>query len=356
MYLLNSVEEISPLIGQPMVINFIIFSSYFAILLLSSVISLYSDQIIAGNNNYNTTALGFLLKSFLILFLLYEIIISKKGCSIFCWLDHFFITNYNLFLILFVITIMTYLINLFFNIFFQKIGVLQDYYLSVLLIVLNIPILFIVNNFFSFLFILEFLNTIIFFKLISSKTGNYSNFKNYYFSKKNISLIFYQFWATFYSNMFLFYFFISCIYIFGTSTWYLINFIVFSLEYSYLYEWLKMFLLSVCLLLGIFLKLGIAPLHIFKLEVYDGLPFLAILFYTTFYVSVFFIYFAYIFSYFMISMLFFSSSFIILFLMCGLFYTIFNSLFNIQLLKTFFALSTILNLSFFFIMLIVIVV
>lgn len=84
MYLLNSVEEISPLIGQPMVINFIIFSSYFAILLLSSVIPLYSDQIIIGNNNYNTTALGFLLKSFLVLFLLYEIIISKKGCSIFC--------------------------------------------------------------------------------------------------------------------------------------------------------------------------------------------------------------------------------------------------------------------------------
>jgi len=82
-YLLNSVEEISPLIGQPMVINFIIFSSYFAILLLNSGVPLYSDQITAAISNYNTTALGFLIKSFLILFLLYEIIISKKGCSIF---------------------------------------------------------------------------------------------------------------------------------------------------------------------------------------------------------------------------------------------------------------------------------
>lgn len=111
------------------------------------------------------------------------------------WSEHLFLSNYSILLILFVFLISLYIIYIFYNVFFQKINLLKEYYFSTLLILLFFPYLFVVNNFFSFLFFLEYINTLILFKLISSKFNktNISEQTNFYSSKKFISLIFYQF-------------------------------------------------------------------------------------------------------------------------------------------------------------------
>ncbi len=66
-------------------------------------------------------------------------------------------------------------------------------------------------------------------------------------------------------------------------------------------------------LFSIFLKIGLSPLHLFKIEIYKGIPFLTIL----------------------------------IFLILGCFYLIFL-IFDINFLKVFFAYSTIINSIFFF--------
>lgn len=149
--------------------------------------------------------------------------------------------------------------------------------------------------------------------------------------------------------MFLFYFFINILHKTGTTCWYLLNFIIFELNFSFFTEWCYILIISLSFILSIFLKLGVSPLHLFKVEIYDGLPFPSILFYTTFYVSAFFVYLIFIFSYLCFSIFSFLTTFLLYFLSFGLLYTVLNSIFNIQLLKTFFALSTILNISLFFI-------
>merc|ERR1711976_695499 len=102
-------------------------------------------------------------------------------------------------------------------------------------------------------------------------------------------------------------------------------------------------------MLSVFLKLGSAPLHLFKVEIYDGLPYVSILFYTTFYVSVFFIFLLYFLSYLCFSLYNYIIFIIVYFVLSGLIYIIFNSIFSIQLLKTLFAYSTLLNIAFFFV-------
>lgn len=44
-------------------------------------------------------------------------------------------------------------------------------------------------------------------------------------------------------------------------------------------------------MLGMFFKIGFTPSHLFKIEVYKGIPFVSILFYTVYYFMSFFLYF-----------------------------------------------------------------
>lgn len=68
-----------------------------------------------------------------------------------------------------------------------------------------------------------------------------------------------------------------------------LNFINLNLIYLnnfnfYLFLWVPFFI-------GFFLKIGLTPLHLFKIEVYKGIPFISIFFYTTYYFLSFFLFF-----------------------------------------------------------------
>jgi len=88
------------------------------------------------------------------------------------------------------------MLYIFYNIFFQKINFYKDYFFSIIKLLFAFPYLFLVNNFLAFIFILEYLNTIIFYKLISSKLNRNevnSSKINYFPSKKYVNVIFFQF-------------------------------------------------------------------------------------------------------------------------------------------------------------------
>jgi len=129
---------------------------------------------------------------------------------------------------------------------------------------------------------------------------------------------------------------------YGTSEWFVLQFINrLDLENSYTYS-LLLRVLVVVFLLSIFFKLGITPFHLFKIEVYKGIPFLSIFFYTTYYFSVFFIFFLYLLSDLLSSFVIQYYLFLISILFIGSIYII-VLLFDVNFIKAFFAYSTIIN-------------
>ena len=101
-----------------------------------------------------------------------------------------------------------------------------------------------------------------------------------------------------------------------------------------------------------FFKIGFTPSHLFKIEVYRGLPFISILFYTIYYFMSFFLFFVFMVFYHLNSFKFFIWFFLFLFIILGLIYII-SLLFDVNLLKTFFAYSTVINSLMFIILLFV---
>jgi len=95
-------------------------------------------------------------------------------------------------------------------------------------------------------------------------------------------------------------------------------------------------------ILGFFLKSGLAPLHLFKIEIYRGLPFFTIFIYTFLYFLSFFLYFIYLVHWLMPHILFYNAYILEFFVAYGVLY-LSMTLFSSRHTKTFLALSSILN-------------
>lgn len=155
-------------------------------------------------------------------------------------------------------------------------------------------------------------------------------------------MVFFQYWVTFFSTIFIIYFYLNIFYVYGTS-----NFLIFqylnSIEIkNTLVENVFIRIIVCVFLFSIFFKLGVTPLHLYKIEIYKGIPFLSIFFYTTYYFAIFVIFF-----------LFFLVDFIggfipqyylilVILLLSGSIYTILL-LFDVNFIKAFFTYSTIIN-------------
>jgi NADH:ubiquinone oxidoreductase subunit 2 (subunit N) len=125
---------------------------------------------------------------------------------------------------------------------------------------------------------------------------------------------------------------------FNSTEWTFLNLCNFFIKLpKYFYFYFFIFIL------GFFLKIGLTPFHLYKIEVYKGLPFVTILIYTILFFIVYFLFFSILFlknisafySYYWLSML--------LLLLLGVCYIIFL-LFDVNFIKSFFAYSTIVNL------------
>lgn len=155
-------------------------------------------------------------------------------------------------------------------------------------------------------------------------------------------MVFFQYWVTFFATIFIIYFYINIFYLYGTSEWFVFQFLsLLDIENNYAQSNMVRIIILV-FVLSIFLKLGITPFHLFKIEVYKGLPFLSVFFYTTYYFVVFFTFFIFIlsdllccfehqYSFFLFFVLFFGSIYLTVLL------------FDVVFLKAFFAYSTIIN-------------
>lgn len=155
-------------------------------------------------------------------------------------------------------------------------------------------------------------------------------------------MLFFQYWATFFSSILFVYVIIIYIYIYGTTEWVILNFLNLIQNLQLNLNHIIIVLISFVLIISFLIKIGLTPIHLYKLEVYKGLPYLSIFFYTTFYFLIFFIFFIVLFLNYIGVFITTYWYLTLLLLLLGISYTI-SLIFNVNLLKVFFAYSTIIN-------------
>lgn len=292
----------------------------------------------------NTTFLNFYM--YIVAYKLLDVYFIR-GKSSLVWFNHFNLNNFTINLLYFFILIGLCLFT-FLNVLDAKTDNVKsiDYFFSISNVILIIPYLFFINTIFTFLFLLELVSVMLLYKLISSKiwfkkTEKLKNLANN-IPQTYVNMIFFQFWVTFLSTIFIIYFYICMFYMHGTTDWFLIQYLN-SLECRYLSSAITLTkMLILIFLLSIFFKLGLTPFHLFKIEIYKGLPYLSIFFYTTYYFTVLFVFFIFLLSDFLFVYSTYYYLFLVILLVVGSFYVIFL-MFDVNLLKAFFTYSTVLN-------------
>jgi hypothetical protein len=119
-----------------------------------------------------------------------------KGKTIALLFGNLIVTNFNVSVIFFIFLINLNLLFCYKNLILQKINYSNDFFFAILNLNLFLPFIFLSNNIFNFIFFLELLGILVFFKLVVSKNNSVEFFKkkkNFFFSKKFINMIFYQF-------------------------------------------------------------------------------------------------------------------------------------------------------------------
>lgn len=331
--------------------NFLIFLSFWSFFLKNNF---FSVRINPSSNDilYNSK---FLKKVHYIFFLNWNFInylyfflfifLFKFDNNLF-WFNHLKINNFILNLIIIIIflnLLLNFLVKFLKN---SNINYNIDYFSSIYNLIIFIPIMFLSNTLYTFLFILELNSLLILYKFSVSRNWfsknnyldkNFSNF-NRLLPKSYLNMLFFQYWANFFSSMLIMFSIFNIIFLFGSSEWIILNYLNYlNINYnSYLiFLWIPFFI-------GLFFKIGFTPLHLFKIEVYKGIPFISIFFYTTIYFLSFFLFFTILCMYNFNSFKYYWNFILLFFIILGLFYSIIL-LFDVNLIKSFFAYSTVVN-------------
>jgi hypothetical protein len=268
-----------------------------------------------------------------------------KNYSMVFWWNHFKLLNMN-FNIILLFFFMNYLyLVVAESAFLQNSTYKSEFFFALNNLTIFLPLIFFINTLFTFFFLIELNSSIIFYKFINSTSFFYKNKRNFNNSqtpKYFISMLFFQYWAAFFSSILFVYVILMYLYLFNTTEWVMLNFFNLVQVSSVGFDYTATAIITFILVLAFLLKIGLTPIHLYKLEVYKGLPYITIFFYTTFYFLVFFLFFVllllnyigvFVLTYWYV---------LIFFLLLGIFYAM-NLLFNVNLLKVFFAYSTIIN-------------
>lgn len=319
-----------------------------------------SNDILKNSNFLKKVNYNFFTNFFISIFLyiILYIFFFKFDYLLF-WFNHLKFNNIilNLVIVLFFINfIMINIIKFYKN---KNINFNIDYFFALFNLSIFIPMMYLSNSMYTFLFLLESNSILILYKFSVSKYFFKSPKENDKFKflkntpKHYINMLFFQYWINFFSSIILFVSVFNILLLLGTSEWFLINVLnKFNFNIYYNDNFYYNFFLYFIFILGMFFKIGFTPSHLFKIEVYRGIPLISILFYTVYYFMSFFLFFVVMFFYYINSFRLFIWFFLFIFIIFGLIYII-TLLFDINLLKTFFAYSTVINSLTFIILLFV---
>lgn len=272
---------------------------------------------------------------------------TKTQQSLFWW-GHCFLSNSNLNLVYYIATLN--LIYMFILFFLKRynLSLTVEYVFSLFNLNTVVVLIFYANTLYTLIFFLELISVLVFYKFNVSKFwfNGKSTSVSLKFSKLlpkyYVNTLFFQYWSAFFSSILIFYALLNIVSQYGSAEWLILNFTK-TIDLNVRYFSNTEFLFTILpLFFGIFFKLGLTPVHFYKIEVYKGLPLISILFYTTYYFFIFFIFFIYFFAYLLTSFIFWSWLFFTLVVLSGFLYLL-SLLFDGYLLKSFFGYSTVIN-------------
>lgn len=337
----------------PFIINFL---TYWAIFFKLNFFSIqqnlnFLDKVKSIPNKIRNIHYIFFVKlNFMYILIILIFFIDYHGYIETFWWNHFKLSNMFINVI-----IVLLIVNFIFVIVVSSLGVNSgvykiDYFFSLTNLSNFLPLIFIVNTIFTLLFVLEVNSILIFYKFVSSKfwyNTKKPSINNYTFKrllpKNYLNMLFFQYWGTFFGSSMLMFSVISYLYMYSSTEWTFLNILnKVTIQLSYHHDYINNIIISAILLFAFLIKIGFTPIQLYKLEVYKGIPYLAIFFYTTFYFLVFFLFF-------ILLIIFYYSSFLcywwytlLLVLVFGGLYVL-NLLFDVNYIKAFFAYSTMVN-------------
>lgn len=290
-----------------------------------------------------------LILSFSLLFLSFFIF---TGVQTTCWWDHLKLTNFNIYLVMFLICVFLVMLFLISAIPTTNLTYNIDFFFCIGNLVFLLLLIFFANNVYTFFFLLELSSNLVFYKFAVSKSWfikphetfstNFVKF-NRVLPTNYVNMLFFQYWSTFFSSILLLYSITNIVYLYGSFDWLLIEYLV-RVDLTILYHSNFLFFCWVwfAFFFGLFLKIGLTPLHLFKIEVYKGLPFISIFFYTIFYFLVFFLFIVILILNYLNTVVTCLWIMLVILIIFGGIYTAIL-FFSVSFLKAFFAYSTVLN-------------
>lgn len=275
-------------------------------------------------------------------------------------IDSFFwlnlkLSNFNLKLIILINLLLLYSVYTIYELIKTSNKYKMEFIVALCSISLISPLLFLSNNLISFYFIIELIVLTVFYQFINNKNDFKKKFSinNLYsiFSKSYVNLIFYNYWVSFFSSVFILYVLILILAITGLNDFFALNYMfTFMLNYNTLNNTLLLYILIFILFFAFILKLGISPLQLYKVEIYKSISLLNILYYTIIYFLFFFVFFILLFIYYLSSLHTITAIILLFFVIISSLY-LFSFIYDINMIKVFFSYSTIINSLLFIILL-----
>lgn len=269
------------------------------------------------------------------------------------WFGHIVYTSFQYKMSLFILLTFIVLIYLYSSVTYISSKEIYDFIITIFNFMYWIMVLFFTNSIFTTVFVIEVLSTLIFLLLITSVYSSNFFYKNLDFSSHSsfensnphtlIQSILFFFWVSLLASLNLFLFIIFLYEKIYTFDWYLIEYIFsYFINVNSFKEIYTLGIVWFIIILSIFLKCGIAPFFLWKPTFFKGMTFSALLFYIVFFYFYLFLYLIYFLTSYFHELFYFYTFVSLVIVLFGIF-TLFFILCETFFIKTFLAVSSILN-------------
>ena len=305
------------------------------------------------NNFYILSCSEMSLFFFIPVLYVYVLNFSWESSAITSWFGHILYTSYQSKMLYLIFLFFWLILYLFLNTTYLSSSEIYDFFITKVNFVYWMSLLFFTNSLFTIIFVIEIISTLVFLLITTSIFSTTFFYKNINFDSKNFfhhnspylflqALLFY-FWVSLISSLNLFIFLIFFYNNFLTLDYFLLenifNYLILVNSFKDLYV---VGVIWFVIIFSIFLKCGIVPLFLWKPTFFKGISFSTLIFYIIFiyfFLFLFFINFLNIYFH----ELFYYYSFVTVFIITLGLMTLFFILCESFFLKTFLAVSSILN-------------
>lgn len=276
-----------------------------------------------------------------------------SSSSLSLWFGHLVFTSFQYKFSYLILLFFTFILLMISSLTYFSALEIYDFFITKYNFMYWILLIFMTNSFFTVIFIIEVLSTLVFLLLTTSTFSSTFFYKNTNFDSRFflqslmpytfLNSIIFLFWVSLLSSLNLFVFLIYVATSLMTFDWFLLEHVfLYIISTTTFSEIFTIGLMWFFLIFSIFLKCGIAPLFFWKPAFFKGIPMVSIMFYIIFFYFFLFIFLIYFLIIYLHELFYYYSIILFTFVISGLIMLL-SIICESFYLKTFFAVSSILN-------------